>query len=257
MTLTQAELLAVQAHESEHDARHHGTRRNGRDPIKWNEACDYAINIDLVDQGFVLPKGALLDGKYRGMSAEDIYRSRELDEAAKQQQQQSEPDDETEPDNEQGDSDDGGNGTDGTEVDDKSADESVEEPDQIESDGDGQEDDMDGEQGDTGGGSDDGDKPSDDSMSGGAGNGDQDAPAHLEPQPHKICGEILDAADDASEVADQDITWERITREAASLAAAVGQLPGHITREIQRANDPPRNWRDELREFCEQGVASH
>ena len=100
-TLTQVELLGVQAHESEHDARHHGTRRNGRDPKKWNEATDYAINIDLVDEGFVLPKGALLDPKYRGLSAEDIYRMRELDAEQDQPQggQQPEPEDQDEPEN--------------------------------------------------------------------------------------------------------------------------------------------------------------
>src|SRR5215472_5146544 len=84
-TLTQTQLLAVQAHESEHDARHHSTRRRGRDPKKWNEACDYAINIDLRDEGFDLPPWVLIDEQYRGWSAEDIYRARELDEARQAQ----------------------------------------------------------------------------------------------------------------------------------------------------------------------------
>jgi len=87
-TPTQELVLGVQAHENEHDARRHHTRRGGRDPIKWNVATDYAINVDLVDAGFKLPKGALIDVKYRGMSAEDIYRSREIDEALEQQKQQ-------------------------------------------------------------------------------------------------------------------------------------------------------------------------
>jgi hypothetical protein len=80
MSLSTDELLFVQCHESEHDARHHGTRRGGRDSVKWNEACDYAINIDLVDEKIGKPPAkALIDPKYRGMSAEAIYRSRELD----------------------------------------------------------------------------------------------------------------------------------------------------------------------------------
>jgi predicted metal-dependent peptidase len=78
-TLTQDELLGVQAHESEHDARRHHTRRGHRDPVEWNIACDYAINPDVLDQGFKLPKDALVDFKYRGMSAEDIFRSREIE----------------------------------------------------------------------------------------------------------------------------------------------------------------------------------
>src|SRR5262245_35901915 len=78
--LTQDELEFVQAHESEHDARHHGTRRGERDPEKWNEAADYAINPDLVAEGFKAPSWVLLDPRFAGMSAEDIYRTRELDE---------------------------------------------------------------------------------------------------------------------------------------------------------------------------------
>src|SRR5262245_59402362 len=68
-TLTQNELLGVQRHESEHDARRHHSRRGARDPKEWNIATDYAINIDLVDEGVTLPKGALVDPQYRGWSA--------------------------------------------------------------------------------------------------------------------------------------------------------------------------------------------
>jgi predicted metal-dependent peptidase len=175
-SLTQQELLAVQAHESEHDARHHGTRRQGRDPMDWNIACDYAINIDLVDQGFKLPEGALIDARYRGMSAEDIYRSRELDQKSS------------------GDGDSSGAGADG-----------------------------DGEPGQPG-----------------------------SPDPGQ-CGQVLDAATDPGKAAEIDNKWERVTRQAAAMAKAVGQLPGHVAREIERANKPARDWRDELREFAEQG----
>lgn len=97
-TLAQEQLLFVQAHESEHDARHHSTRRGGRDPEGWNEATDYAINIDLVDEGFVPPPNVLLDAKYRGWAAEDIYRARELD---RQQQQQPQPQDGDESDDDE------------------------------------------------------------------------------------------------------------------------------------------------------------
>src|SRR5262249_33565625 len=98
-SLPQDEVLGTEVHETEHDARRHGTRRGGRDPKKWNEACDYAINVDMVDQGFKLPEGALIDRKYKGMSAEDIYRSREIDEALERQKQeeQEQAEDESEP----------------------------------------------------------------------------------------------------------------------------------------------------------------
>jgi predicted metal-dependent peptidase len=83
-------VLGVQAHESEHDSRRHHTRRGGRDALEWNICCDYSINVDLIDEGFELPEGALIDRKYKGMSAEDIYRSREIDRALKKQQEEEE-----------------------------------------------------------------------------------------------------------------------------------------------------------------------
>src|SRR5262245_33012472 len=182
VTLTQQELLAVQAHESEHDARHHGTRRNGRDPVKWNEACDYAINIDLVDQGFTLPKGALLDGKYRGMSAEDIYRARELD---AQQQRRKQEDEKQETEDEQ---DDGLQSAGEDEPADSEKDEPTDEPADVEPDSDEQEDDVDGEQGETGD-LNDCSQSSDDSMPGGGsepGDGENDGD---EPSDDKAEGE--------------------------------------------------------------------
>jgi predicted metal-dependent peptidase len=56
-----------------HPALHHHVRRSGRDPKRWNVACDYAINPLLVDAGLSLPAGALLDNRFRYMSAEQIY----------------------------------------------------------------------------------------------------------------------------------------------------------------------------------------
>jgi predicted metal-dependent peptidase len=56
-----------------HPALHHHVRRSGRDPKRWNMACDFAINPLLVDAGINLPEGVLLDNRFRGMSAEQIY----------------------------------------------------------------------------------------------------------------------------------------------------------------------------------------
>jgi predicted metal-dependent peptidase len=56
-----------------HPALQHHTRRGGRNPRRWNMACDYAINPMLVDAGLTLPKGVMLDNHFRGMSAERIY----------------------------------------------------------------------------------------------------------------------------------------------------------------------------------------
>ena len=52
---------------------------SGRDPKRWNMACDYAINPLLIDAGLNLPEGVLLDNRFRGMSAERIYNLIEAD----------------------------------------------------------------------------------------------------------------------------------------------------------------------------------
>ncbi|MGA2964414.1 MAG: hypothetical protein ABSD96_22355, partial [Candidatus Korobacteraceae bacterium] len=54
-TLNAATLAGVLAHEVMHPALQHHTRRAKRDPRRWNEACDYAINPLLLDAGLSLP----------------------------------------------------------------------------------------------------------------------------------------------------------------------------------------------------------
>jgi predicted metal-dependent peptidase len=71
--LKHAELVFVLAHEVMHPALQHHTRRGTRDPKLWNVAADYAINPLLVDAGLFPPEGILIDGRFRGMSAEQIY----------------------------------------------------------------------------------------------------------------------------------------------------------------------------------------
>ena len=79
-TLNSATLAGVLAHEVMHPALQHHLRRSGRDPRRWNEACDYAINPLLLDAGLSLPDGVLVDHRFRGMSAEQIYNLREAEE---------------------------------------------------------------------------------------------------------------------------------------------------------------------------------
>lgn len=64
-------------HEVMHIKLKHGLRRGDRDPIRWNVACDYAVNWILKKAGFVIWQWALIDDKYAGMSAEQIYALRE------------------------------------------------------------------------------------------------------------------------------------------------------------------------------------
>ena len=79
-TLNAGELAGVLAHEVMHPALQHHTRRGDRSPVRWNMACDYAINPILLDAGLTLPKDVLIDNRFRGMSAERIYNLIEEDE---------------------------------------------------------------------------------------------------------------------------------------------------------------------------------
>jgi predicted metal-dependent peptidase len=61
------------AHEVMHLACLHHTRRGNRDRARWNVAADFAINQLLLEAGFTLPEGALIDERFAGKSAEAIY----------------------------------------------------------------------------------------------------------------------------------------------------------------------------------------
>lgn len=73
--LTGEETVAVLAHELLHICYLHcdASRRGGRQPHKWNAACDFAINQELVRWGFRLPKGVLRSPAFEGLFAEQIY----------------------------------------------------------------------------------------------------------------------------------------------------------------------------------------
>ncbi|HJS33372.1 MAG TPA: VWA-like domain-containing protein, partial [Alphaproteobacteria bacterium] len=278
-TLSQDELLGVQAHESEHDARRHHTRRAGRDPKEWNIACDYAINPDLIDAGLILPSGALIDERFRGMSAEDIYRTRELDRQRQPQQPQpqksdggdgesgGEPGDKA--DDDQGDADGQDEGDDGEAQGESQGDADAESQDGQDGPQGGQQSPQDGEQGQGGQGSSPGGQGDQQGPqgAGGAGEGEgqedgdgkegdgQEAGPQSSGDPGR-CGEVIDAAADAAELADQDARWERVLRQAAMLAAKRGDAPGHVMREIERSDHPPQDWRETLRAFFDGGAAT-
>ena len=71
--LTDMELQGLIAHEVMHCVHHHMTRRQEREPRKWNIACDHAINLFLLDTGFILPEGGVHDEEYRDLTSEAIY----------------------------------------------------------------------------------------------------------------------------------------------------------------------------------------
>ena len=85
-TLSDAEVVGVLLHEVAHCALLHFARRENRDPLRWNMATDFAINLFIDDYvkgaaalgsniSYRLPKleGICLDEKFRGMGAEEIY----------------------------------------------------------------------------------------------------------------------------------------------------------------------------------------
>jgi predicted metal-dependent peptidase len=77
-----SDLVFVLAHEVMHPALQHHTRRGNRDPKLWNISCDHAINLVLKDAGLFPPTDVLLDERFRGMSAEQIYRFLAQDEGS-------------------------------------------------------------------------------------------------------------------------------------------------------------------------------
>lgn len=68
-----AQTKTIIAHEVFHCVYDHIGRRNDRNPRKWNQAGDYAINLCLVDAGFEPVKDWLYDTAYKDMSADEIY----------------------------------------------------------------------------------------------------------------------------------------------------------------------------------------
>ena len=71
--LTDMEREGFLAHEIMHLVLMHHTRRQERNAHKWNVAADYAINNHLIAEGFILPKGGLVDDQYADMTTEHIY----------------------------------------------------------------------------------------------------------------------------------------------------------------------------------------
>jgi predicted metal-dependent peptidase len=309
--MTPKQTLTVTQHETEHDARHHSTRRGNRDHKEWNIACDYAINIDLIDAGGEFP--AMIDGKpfqpyvdkkYRGWSAEEIYRAREIDrkreEEEKRQQAEQEAAAEQEKEDDESSDDDSGASDNqesseapdqdtGEEDSDSETDESSssekggDEEDDDASSGQGAgdeagDDDAGEEDGDESGASDStGDESEEGNGSGsdasdeageedgdeagegeGAGDGEEtEAGADAEPEssndePNRNCGEVIDAPE--GEAGEQDQRQSTIVRQAAALAKAAGQMPGHADREIARDQAPRQDWRDVLRTYYDQGA---
>lgn len=71
--LSDSLVRSAMAHEVMHCVFEHINRRGSRDPRKWNKAGDYAINLVLEEADFEIGEGWLLNHKYKGMTADEIY----------------------------------------------------------------------------------------------------------------------------------------------------------------------------------------
>ncbi|MCE5181717.1 MAG: VWA-like domain-containing protein [Betaproteobacteria bacterium] len=67
------ETQFVLAHEALHCALSHFARRQHRVKLRWDVACDHAVNPLLVKDGLKPPPGTLLLDSFEGMTAEEIY----------------------------------------------------------------------------------------------------------------------------------------------------------------------------------------
>lgn len=84
--LTVAERLTLLAHEALHVLLDHMHRIGNRDFKLWNIAGDYVINGALKLAHYTMPKGALYDASYEGLTTEAVYKL--LDKKTDQQKDQ-------------------------------------------------------------------------------------------------------------------------------------------------------------------------
>ena len=217
---TDDELLAVLFHEGLHVSLGHHLRRGNIDPRLWNMAADYAINIIVQQARLSLPNGALLDQKYRGMTAEQIAR------LLKQKQ----PDQPEQPQPPQGGDEGEGEGQGGSGAGDDTDD------DQDQDDGQGQ-------------GGDDADDGEDDAPSGAPDNFDQ---------PGEIWDAVDDAGErlggDDLEKAEETLRRDVIVAAMAEKAAGSGT----ITLDdgvVDAAKAPPVDWVEAMADFLNRAYA--
>ena len=85
--LTQAQITFIICHEIMHCVLLHTARMNGREPDRWNVACDYEINLLLsnIEKPIVSydeikndPLNGLINKLYKNRSAEELYNDPKL-----------------------------------------------------------------------------------------------------------------------------------------------------------------------------------
>ena len=219
-SLPHERVLGFCAHEVMHPAMGHPWRREGRDHKLFNMACDYAINGELIEAGFILPDDVLVPPQeWKGKSAEWIYE--------RLQAQQSENEPQPGPGNPQP-----GNGQ-GTPDPDGQPDDSEQEP------GEDEEPEKDDSQ-----------EPDDSEPSNDSQDGQEDG---TEPQEEPLDDtDVRDApttADEDGDPAPSEQDWKQKVTQAAQMAAQAGKLPGGMKRLVQQALKPKLDPKSLLHRF--------
>ena len=73
MTLDMETRIFVLAHEALHIGLLHLTRRGNRNPVLWNQACDYVVNNMLIKDDFICNTDHLYNPSFDGMTVEEVY----------------------------------------------------------------------------------------------------------------------------------------------------------------------------------------
>jgi len=282
-SISERERVGVLVHEIRHLIALHHCRRNGRELSEFNIAADYAINPGIVADGFKLPEGVLIDPQYAGLSAEEIFRLRQVQ---SQQQAQQESEESKQPESC---SDSSGDASQEEGAHDESSDDSSESPEGDSSDesgeqsdessessegesnndqgnasdevgeGEGESSDQDGESDDANGQG-NGEQNEDSSDASGNGEGESSQANNAAPiSDPGACGGIMDAAPtlDAAAMAQAESDIDQRIRQAIAVArkANGGELPGDLARLVGELKAPKLDARDMLRRFIDRSVS--
>lgn len=258
-TLSERERVGVLVHEIRHLLALHHCRRNSRELSEFNVAADYAINPGIVADGFKLPAGVLIDPQYAGLSAEEIFRLRQVQQQAAQSQDQ----DQQSQDDAEGGKPDSEESSDDASVSEESAQGESDKSDDSGKSSEGKTDSDQGnasdQEGESVGKPDDaGDESNDDSDKGNGEHGNGSNAGAPIPDPG-ACGGIMDAApaQDAAAMAQAESDMAQRIRQAIAVArkANGGELPGDLARLVGELNKPKLDARDMLRRFIDRSVS--
>jgi len=244
--LNDAELLGVVAHEVMHCVFEHPLRRKDRRNDIWQQAIDYVVNDVVVQAGFILPAGRLLDAQFTGWNVDTVY-----DHLIKEaESKESEPDkgEPEEGDGEGGEGQGEGQATPSKEKEGEGKGKSKGKPEKSDKGGDKRK---------------EADKPEDadeeehEGMDGGE--AQQDTPEEPDPDLDPArCGGTLDAEDEQGEGLNDSESkklaseWKVATAQAAMAAKSAGQMPGALRRVVEEIINPKVDWKELLRRFLDQ-----